>query len=39
VSVPWKHLRQALTGLPPWQGRIVVDTTNPIGQLISKWLT
>ncbi|HEY5753909.1 MAG TPA: NAD(P)-binding domain-containing protein [Chthoniobacterales bacterium] len=30
LSVPWKHLTQALAGLPPWEGRIVVDTANPI---------
>lgn len=30
LAVPWKHLPTALAGLPPWDGRIVVDTTNPI---------
>lgn len=30
LSVPWKHLSHALAGLPPWEGQIVVDTTNPI---------
>ena len=30
VSVTWEHLRPALTGLPAWNGRIVVDATNPI---------
>lgn len=30
LAVPWKHLRDALVGLPPWRGQIVVDTTNPI---------
>ena len=30
VSVPWLGLREALTGLPPWGDRIVIDTTNPI---------
>lgn len=30
VSVPWPNLKDALKDLPPWDGRIVVDTTNPI---------
>ncbi len=28
VAVPWANLEQALSGLPPWEGRIVVDATN-----------
>jgi len=31
LAVPWKHLRGRLADLPPWDGRIVVDMTNPIG--------
>lgn len=30
VAVPWQHLQNALADLPPWEGRIVVDTTNPV---------
>lgn len=30
IAVPWKHLRLALADLPPWERRIVIDTTNPI---------
>jgi hypothetical protein len=30
VAVPWQHLQKALADLPPWEGRIVVDTTNPV---------
>jgi predicted dinucleotide-binding enzyme len=30
VSVPWGSLREALAGLPPWQGRIVVDANNAL---------
>ncbi len=30
VAVTWKQLPDALGGLPPWNGRIVVDATNPI---------
>ncbi|MBZ5713592.1 NADPH-dependent F420 reductase [Nannocystis pusilla] len=31
LAVPWKHLPAALKGLPAWDGRIVVDPTNPLG--------
>jgi predicted dinucleotide-binding enzyme len=30
LAVPWATIGQALQGLPNWQGRIVVDATNPI---------
>jgi predicted dinucleotide-binding enzyme len=30
LAVPWAAISQALQGLPNWQGRIVVDATNPI---------
>ncbi|WP_210522164.1 NADPH-dependent F420 reductase [Hymenobacter terricola] len=30
LAVRWPHLEEALHGLPDWQGRIVVDTNNPI---------
>jgi 8-hydroxy-5-deazaflavin:NADPH oxidoreductase len=30
LAVPWHRLREALTPLPPWNGRIVIDTTNPL---------
>lgn len=30
VSVPWPNLKDALKDLPPWDGRVVVDTNNPI---------
>ncbi|HEU0202032.1 MAG TPA: NADPH-dependent F420 reductase [Burkholderiaceae bacterium] len=32
LAVPWQHVPQALADLPPWRGRIVVDTTNPVIQ-------
>lgn len=28
-SVPWESIEDALAGLPPWNGRILIDTTNP----------
>jgi 8-hydroxy-5-deazaflavin:NADPH oxidoreductase len=29
LAVPWESVRDALTGLPPWKGRILIDATNP----------
>ncbi|WP_405535155.1 NADPH-dependent F420 reductase [Streptomyces sp. NBC_00075] len=33
LAVPWKRLKEAVaaTGLTDWEGRIVIDTTNPLG--------
>ncbi|PYE25694.1 hypothetical protein C8J32_10310 [Rhizobium sp. PP-CC-3A-592] len=30
VAVPWSKLPAALSGLPPWNGRIIIDANNPI---------
>jgi len=30
LAVPWKHLEQAVSGVSSWEGRIVIDPTNPI---------
>jgi predicted dinucleotide-binding enzyme len=30
VAVPWSQLPKALTGLPDWSDRIVIDANNPI---------
>lgn len=30
LSVPWSRIPAAVAGLGPWDGRIVVDTNNPI---------
>lgn len=30
VAVRWPQLRAALSELPPWKGRILIDCTNPI---------
>jgi predicted dinucleotide-binding enzyme len=30
VAVPWSGLREAMTGLPPWEGRVVIDANNHI---------
>ena len=29
LAVPWESIREALSGLPPWDGRILIDATNP----------
>ena len=29
LAVPWESVREALSGLPPWNGRILIDATNP----------
>lgn len=29
LAVPWSKVTQALAGLPDWNGRILVDATNP----------
>jgi 8-hydroxy-5-deazaflavin:NADPH oxidoreductase len=29
LAVPWLQVEAALTGLPSWNGRILVDATNP----------
>ncbi|QRN93543.1 NAD(P)-binding domain-containing protein [Archangium violaceum] len=29
-SVPWEQVPEALSGLPAWNGRILVDATNPV---------
>jgi predicted dinucleotide-binding enzyme len=30
LAVQWQQLEGALAGLPPWNGRILIDTTNPV---------
>jgi 8-hydroxy-5-deazaflavin:NADPH oxidoreductase len=29
LAVPWSEAERVLTALPPWNGRILIDTTNP----------
>ena len=29
LAVTWQHVPEALAGLPPWNGRILIDATNP----------
>ncbi|SEO58618.1 hypothetical protein SAMN02800692_1268 [Luteibacter sp. UNC138MFCol5.1] len=30
LAINWAKIEGALTGLPPWNGRIVIDTNNPM---------
>lgn len=32
LSVNWEHVPAALSGLPAWNGRILIDATNPVVQ-------
>lgn len=32
VSVRWDQVHAALSDLPPWKGRVVIDATNPVLQ-------
>lgn len=32
LAVPWPNIPAALSGLPAWDGRILVDATNPFAQ-------
>jgi predicted dinucleotide-binding enzyme len=32
LSVPWDAVATALSGLPPWNNRILIDATNPVVQ-------
>ena len=36
LAVPWKNIVAALTGLPPWNGRVLIDATNPFIELSPK---
>lgn len=29
LAVPWKNIEAALKGLPAWNGRVLIDATNP----------
>jgi len=30
IAVRWEQVHAALSGLPPWDGRILIDATNPV---------
>ena len=32
LAVPWKNVEAALRGLPAWNGRVLIDATNPFAE-------
>jgi hypothetical protein len=34
--VPWKNVETALRGLPEWNGRVLIDATNPFAETSPK---
>jgi predicted dinucleotide-binding enzyme len=32
LAVPWPNVGDALRGLPPWNGRVLIDATNPFSE-------
>jgi 8-hydroxy-5-deazaflavin:NADPH oxidoreductase len=38
LAVPWEEVKRALADLPPWNGRILIDATNPFIRASSKYV-
>ena len=36
LAVPWKNVEAALRGLPEWNGRVLIDATNPLAETTPK---
>ena len=36
LAVPWNNVEEALGGLPDWNGRVLIDATNPFTQYSPK---
>ena len=36
LAVPWKNVEAALRGLPDWNGRVLIDATNPFAETSPK---
>jgi predicted dinucleotide-binding enzyme len=36
LAVPWKNVEAALQGLPEWNGRVLIDATNPFVEISPK---
>jgi predicted dinucleotide-binding enzyme len=36
LAVPWKNVEAALHGLPEWNGRVLIDATNPFAETSPK---
>jgi len=38
LAVPWPNVEDALRGLPAWNGRVLIDATNPFSEYSPKLL-
>ena len=38
LAVPWKNVEAALRGLPEWNGRVLIDATNPFAETTPKFV-
>src|SRR5215510_785077 len=36
LAVPWRNVESALRGLPAWDGRVLIDATNPFAETSPK---
>jgi hypothetical protein len=36
LAVPWRNVEAALQGLPEWNGRVLIDATNPFVEISPK---
>ena len=36
LAVPWNNVEEALSGLPAWNGRVLIDATNPFIEVSPK---
>ena len=36
LAVPWNKVEEALSGLAPWNGRVLIDATNPFAEYSPK---
>ncbi len=36
LAVPWNNVEEALGGLPDWNGRVLIDATNPFSEYSPK---
>jgi len=37
LAVPWRNVESALKGLPAWNGRVLIDATNPFVETSPKF--
>jgi predicted dinucleotide-binding enzyme len=38
LAVPWTRVKEVLADLPSWEGRILIDATNPFLQIEPEWV-